>query len=148
MRTDRLPIFLLLALLLPACASQQTLRPFVSDGCSLFPDKALIGDANWCDCCLVHDLAYWKGGTAEQRQLADQQLHDCVLARTGNAALAKAMLAGVKAGGTPHLPTSFRWAYGWPRQRNYEPLRPAEAVEAQQLEQQYRTQHPGYQCGN
>jgi hypothetical protein len=34
------------------------------------------------------------------------------------------MLAGVRVGGTPWLPTRFRWAYGWPYLRGYK-----EAVE-------------------
>jgi len=32
------------------------------------------------------------------------------------------MLAGVRIGGTPYLPTKFRWAYGWPYPRGYTAL--------------------------
>ena len=45
---------------------------FATDGCSLFPDRALVGSADWCDCCLAHDLAYWRGGTESQRLDADR----------------------------------------------------------------------------
>lgn len=90
--------FLLLAIALPACAAQEALRPFATDGCSLFPDRALIGKANWCRCCLGHDLSYWRGGTAEARLLADRALRACVLRATGNEALAELMYAGVRAG--------------------------------------------------
>ncbi len=40
------------------------------------------------------------------------------------------MLAGVRVGGTPWLPTRFRWAYGWPFLRGYEEV---DEVEAQQV---------------
>ena len=32
------------------------------------------------------------------------------------------MLAGVRVGGTPYLPTPFRWGYGWPYPRFYKEL--------------------------
>jgi hypothetical protein len=32
------------------------------------------------------------------------------------------MLNGVRVGGTPYLPTSFRWGYGWPYLRGYKVL--------------------------
>ena len=64
---------LLAAALLASCASLTTQPvPFTTDGCSLFPDRALVGRADWCDCCLAHDLAYWRGGTEEQRLTADR----------------------------------------------------------------------------
>jgi hypothetical protein len=31
-------------------------------------------------------------------------------------------LAGVRVGGTPYLPTSFRWGYGWSESRGYKAL--------------------------
>lgn len=127
----------IIALLAAGCAQQPTLRPFTSDGCSLFPDRALVGSASWCNCCLQHDLAYWRGGTQDQRLQADQQLRQCVLHQTGNAALADSMYAGVRAAGTPHLPTGYRWAYGWPRARNYEALTAGEQAHADQLEREY-----------
>jgi hypothetical protein len=32
------------------------------------------------------------------------------------------MLAGVRVGGSPLFPTSYRWGYGWSYQRGYQPL--------------------------
>lgn len=129
--------FALLPLVLAGCASQETLRPFSSDGCSLFPDRALVGTADWCECCLAHDLAYWRGGTAEERLQADQRLKQCVLDKTGNQALADTMFSGVRAGGSPHLNTWFRWGYGWPFGREYGPLTPEDMALASRLEQEY-----------
>lgn len=128
---------LLAALLLSGCATTQGLRPFVSDGCSLFPDRAPASKADWCGCCLVHDLAYWKGGTEEERLQADLQLRDCVLASTGDKALAETMLAGVRVGGAPQLQTPFRWGYGWPRGRGYQALSDQEKAKAAALEGSY-----------
>ncbi len=138
---------LLAALLLSGCATTQGLRPFVSDGCSLFPDRAPGSKADWCSCCLVHDLAYWKGGTEEERLQADRQLRDCVVASTGDKALAETMLAGVRVGGAPQLQTPFRWGYGWPRGRGYQALSPEEAADAAHLAQQYRQQGSTKTCG-
>lgn len=119
------------------CAAQETLRPFSSDGCSLFPDRALIGAADWCECCLAHDLAYWRGGTSEERLQADERLKQCVLKATGNQVLADTMFAGVRTGGSPYLYTWFRWGYGWPYERKYGPLTPEEAALASRLEREY-----------
>lgn len=56
-----------LALASAACAATDTLAPFSSDGCSLFPDRAPHGKKDWCSCCLAHDLAYWRGGIQADR---------------------------------------------------------------------------------
>ena len=40
------------------------------------------------------------------------------------------MLAGVRVGGSPWLPTQFRWAYGWPYLRGYKEV---DEDEAQQV---------------
>lgn len=133
----------LLAVLLMAGCADRGLQPFTSDGCSLFPDKAPIGDADWCGCCLAHDRAYWRGGTEEQRRAADDELETCVRKATGGEALAKAMRAGVRVGGTPVLPTPFRWGYGWPYDRGYQPLTPEEEVVAQR---QFRPGAAGSTC--
>ena len=126
-------------LLLSGCASSPaTLQPFTSDGCSLFPDRSLAGSADWCSCCVAHDLAYWKGGTEDERLQADQKLEQCVAAATRDKALASSMLAGVRIGGSPYLNTPFRWAYGWPAERNYQKLLPRERALAAELEARYR----------
>ena len=50
------------------------LKPFTSDGCSVFPDGNLEQQSLWVNCCIRHDLAYWKGGTYEERLASDQAL--------------------------------------------------------------------------
>ncbi len=138
---------LLLCGLLGACASPPGLAPFHSDGCSMFPDRALLGTGDWCSCCLAHDLAYWRGGTEEGRLAADQALEACVLARTGDKALATMMFGGVRSGGGPQLDTPFRWGYGWPYGRGYRALTPEERATADRLEAEYRATGKPAACG-
>ncbi len=80
---------------------------FKSDGCSLFPD----GD--WVECCVVHDFAYWIGGTRGERKNADATLRQCVVDK-GHPKTAGLMYYGVRLGGVWWLPTPFRWGFGWP----------------------------------
>lgn len=117
-------LFTLLALsLLTGCNSDShTLKDFTSDGCSLFPDRSLINNDDWCECCLEHDIAYWQGGTQAQRLEADQKLKNCVLKKTGDAVLAEAMYQGVRVGGSPYFYNWYRWGYGWSYKRKYQAL--------------------------
>lgn len=102
------------------CSSTETgLQPFTSDGCSLFPDGTFSQPEAWQHCCYQHDQNYWPGGSSKARLLADSELARCVV-QAGYPFTAKLMYAGVRAGGTPYLPTPFRWGYGWPWFHNYE----------------------------
>ncbi len=89
------------------------LKAFSTDGCSEFPDGTLEHKTLWQKCCIQHDLAYWLGGTEQQRADADQALKVCVAA-VGEPQIAAIMLAGVRVGGSPFWPTPYRWGYGWP----------------------------------
>jgi len=124
MRLNRMPGFVVLGLLLamlPMFSQGEELAPFTSDGCSAFPDGSLEQRQLWLSCCVAHDVAYWQGGTYEERMAADLGLQQCV-AQVGDARIAAIMLAGVRVGGTPYLPTTFRWGYGWPYPRGYKKL--------------------------
>ena len=48
------------------------------------------------------------------------------------------MLAGVRVGGTPFLPTKFRWGYGWPYPRFYGELTTDELQQVKYLTHQLR----------
>lgn len=102
----------------PALAADD-LRPFTTDGCSLFPNGTPENKNLWLQCCIEHDRAYWLGGTSKDRLAADNQLKRCI---TGldEKFIAKAMKIGVRVGGSPWLPFPFRWGYGWPYGRGYE----------------------------
>ena len=125
----KLAAALLVLTVVPAPAA--TLAPFTSDGCSVFPDGTASHQSLWLQCCRAHDYAYWKGGTHDERLAADRALHDCV-DQVGEPAIATLMLAGVRIGGTPYLPTRFRWGYGWPWPRGYRALTPAELEQSRQ----------------
>ena len=143
----KLPLFA--ALLLAACASApqaQSISPFATDGCSLFPDRSPLTRDDWCECCLAHDLAYWRGGTADERLAADTALRACVLRKTGDGALADLMFAGVRSGGGPYFYTPYRWAYGWPYGRNYAPLSDEEQASVATARQLYLAKNPSLAC--
>ena len=129
--------FLALAGLFGGCASPDTLRPFTTDGCSRCPDRSVVTDKDWGRCCVAHDRAYWRGGTAEERRKADEALRACVQDRNGNAGLSTLMYRGVRIGGSPYWPTRFRWGYGWGYGRYYRSLTPAESAAADQREAEY-----------
>jgi hypothetical protein len=113
------------------------MQPFSTDGCSLFPNGSLISNADWCSCCVAHDLDYWRGGTSEARLKADQELKACVQQTTQNLALAELIFSGVRAGGGPYFFTSYRWGYGWPFGRTYGALTPQEEQQASSFKQEY-----------
>jgi hypothetical protein len=138
----------LLGLTAAACTSDADLRPFTSDGCSLFPDTSIINEDDWCSCCFDHDLAYWRGGTAEQREQADSQLQECVLAKTDDKILASAMYEGVRLGGSPYFYNWYRWGYGWGFDRKYLALTAQEGEVADRLLQQYFSSTEQNVCAN
>ncbi len=133
-----------------ACSDDAELSPFTSDGCSLFPDSSLITQQDWCECCFQHDLAYWKGGTEEERAHADLQLKECVFEKTQDEALAKVMYEGVRFGGSPYFYNWYRWGYGWSYLNNhrgkYQVLTEAEQQQAKKLIEQYLVNNQKNYC--
>jgi hypothetical protein len=127
------------------------IAPFATDGCSgglsagwsvlagRLPafESTLGGRPPWEACCVIHDLAYWRGPARDgvaRRQDADRELRACVVA-TGRARAAElarrldvpreqvstafelaaeVMYAAVRLGGGPCTPFPWRWGYGWP----------------------------------
>lgn len=141
-----LAIILVCLPLLGGCATAPAINDFSSDGCSLFPDGTLKDRAFWCDCCFNHDIAYWRGGTEEERMAADKTLRACVLERTGNHALATMMYDGVRAGGSPVFPMWYRWGYGWKYGRGYQALTKEEQKQAAEKLESYKQAHPAGYC--
>lgn len=142
----RLRLLVLAAVLASGSLARAELRPFTSDGCSLFPDRALIGTDDWCSCCFQHDIAYWRGGTEDARRAADKLLRDCVAAKTGNKTLANAMYEGVRLGGSPYFYNWYRWGYGWGYRRKYQALTPMETRKADELLAAYFSSNPAGVC--
>ena len=111
----------------------EKIKPFTSDGCSSFPDGTFEHNQLWLSCCTAHDYAYWQGGTYQERLVADKELQQCG-AKVGEPHIANLMLAGVRVGGSPYLPTSFRWGYGWSYPRWYKVLTDAEQKQIKAME--------------
>lgn len=140
-----------LALLATVEVEDGALPPFSSDGCSGGLSvgwdwlaerqpryRELFGRRPpWEACCVIHDWAYWNGGSADgyaRRLEADRELHRCVVASGARqvpeiaarlhlpetaltlsfAAAADLMFVAVRAGGVPCTPLPWRWGYGHP----------------------------------
>jgi hypothetical protein len=82
-------------------------RVFRTDGCTLWPE------GNWQACCVAHDIDYWCGGSAAERNDSDHALAACVAGK-GHPIIGKAMGGVIHFTGTRLLPTPWRWGYGWP----------------------------------
>ena len=101
------------------------IKPFTTDGCSFFPDGTFEVSVKWKHCCIAHDFAYWKGGTYIEREHADDDLQRCV-SNLGEENISALMWLGVRIGGSPNFSTSYRWGYGWPESRGFQPLSPTD----------------------
>jgi len=88
-------------------------HPCRVDGCSMAPDF----DFGYC--CDRHDVRYWPGGSVEQRLQADRDFRACVVA-AGHPLAAGIYYYAVRVGGSPHLPTRWRWGFGWDYPHGYQ----------------------------
>ena len=118
-------------MLIISCSSEEHINPFSSDGCSLFPNSSLISEEDWCECCFLHDVSYWRGGTEQERLAADLQLKQCVFQATNDQVLADIMFRGVRFGGSPYFYNWYRWGYGWSYERKYSSLSDDENKQAE-----------------
>lgn len=93
-----------------------TLKKFETDACSSWlkggGKKGKAKDHYFAHCCIVHDIAYWTGGSDDDRREADGNLWQCI-ARDTSEAYAELMLAGVRLGGIQCTGARWRWGYGW-----------------------------------
>jgi hypothetical protein len=105
----------------------------------MFPDGTLADKTLWLDCCLEHDIAYWQGGSEQDRRNADLELRECILQKTRDARLAKLVYDGVRAGGSPYFPTWYRWGYGWSYGRPYRCLTDEELAQVADRLREYNT---------
>lgn len=114
-------LFYLVPLLLGGCATYTPCDPDAAlavaglqppsnacrvDGCTLAPDL------DFTVCCNAHDIHYWVGGSACERKIVDQNFRECIR-DADHPILAEIYYYGVRLGGTPYLPTPWRWGFGW-----------------------------------
>ena len=92
-------VLLMIGVIVSGCTENDSmeLADFTSDGCSLFIDGTFENPELWKECCLKHDIAYWQGGTKEQREQADLDFKNCVEKKTGDSTLAYLMYEAVRA---------------------------------------------------
>ena len=64
----------------------------------------------WEGCCDTHDIAYAKGGTADERLANDLKMMLCVIKR-GYPKIAVAMFVAVRLGGMPWTRLPWRWGF-------------------------------------
>lgn len=133
-------------LLMSNAINAEQLKAFSSDGCSQFPDGTLNEKNLWCGCCITHDLAYWQGGSKQQKKQADEALRECVLKSTNNKILAETMYAGVRFGGLPIFPVWYRWGYGWQYGRGFQILNSSEKQLVERRLLQYQSSLPKAFC--
>jgi hypothetical protein len=109
-----LKIISLCLLMLPFTVSQANeIKPFKTDGCSMWMDGPPLYPNLWRHCCVAHDLAYWQGGTKEQRSMADNAIQACVLEAAESKGMANYMHGMIRWGGSPYWMSLYRWGYGW-----------------------------------
>lgn len=126
-------VFVFIVFFISLNVTAENIKPFTSDGCSSFPDGTFEHNQLWLSCCTAHDYTYWQGGTYQERLVADKELQQCV-AKVGEPHIANLMLADVRVGGSPYLPTTFRWGYGWSYSRWYKVLTDAEKKQIKAME--------------
>ncbi|MCC4834483.1 hypothetical protein LMH66_17695 [Shewanella sp. 10N.7] len=126
-------LFVIIILISSFTVHAEQIKPFTSDGCSVFPDGTFSQNELWLSCCTAHDYDYWQGGTFKQRLESDRRLKQCV-AKVGEPHIANIMLAGVRVGGSPYFPTTYRWGYGWPYPRGYKVLSISEKQQIKNLQ--------------
>lgn len=93
-------------------SNKNQLRPFTTDGCSMWIDGTPKQPYLWRHCCVTHDKAYWIGGSNLERNQADEALRACVSDMAGNG-MGNYMYFFVSTGGSPFWLTPYRWGYGW-----------------------------------
>lgn len=89
-----------------------SLKPFYTDGCTLFIDGPPSKPNLWRHCCVEHDLRYWFGGDREDAHNANLQLGACVKSVAGSL-WGKIIYHGVEIGRYSPVKHPTHWGWGW-----------------------------------
>lgn len=90
----------------------------MSDGCSapklIKPtvDKWHVFTPKETACCVVHDKAYYYGGSYEARLAADRMLRACFVKASGSTLFAEGVFLAVRGGGGPEGMQPYSWDNG------------------------------------
>ena len=82
-------------------------REFTTDGCSLWLNGIFGND--FTDVCIEHDIEYWKGGSPEDRKVADTKLRDRVNEKVP--LMGDIMYIGVRVFGFPNPFVPWGWGF-------------------------------------
>ncbi len=129
MKVILLAILFIITIGQASATENNRLNPFESDGCSVVPDSEPFSGNDWLNCCIPHDINYWKGGTEEEKNKTDMAFKVCLEKNKMGAWLSRIFYYGVSVGGTPAVKTSWRWGYGWEKSRGFSALSKAELEE-------------------
>lgn len=94
-----------------------SLHPFETDLCTFWPEGPRNEPQKWAECCVMHDLNYWAGGTDKDRLEADQGLRACVT-KIHSKEMGDLMYFGIRAGRLSPIKLKGKgWAFAWPKDR-------------------------------
>ena len=102
------------------------LKPFYTDGCTMFVDGTSDQPNLWRNCCVEHDLRYWFGGSKKEMDETDLRLKSCV-EKVAGAYWAKIIYMGVRTGHHSPVKNKTQWNWGWKEKREYAALSLLEA---------------------
>ncbi len=114
----KLFIFTLVFLLTFSATAKASLKDFETDGCTYFVDGTPKNPSQWKECCTIHDMRYWFGGSLADQDVADLRLKSCV-EKKSSAITAEAMYRAVRLGHYSPIKNKHAWSWGWitPRKR-------------------------------
>ena len=100
-----------------------SLHPFETDLCTFWPEGPRREPQKWAECCVMHDLNYWVGGTQRDRKEADLDLRACVT-KIHSESMGNLMYFGIRAGRLSPIKLKGKgWGFAWPKDRaNDKPL--------------------------
>jgi hypothetical protein len=101
------------------------LKPFETDGCTMFVDGTSSEPTLWRHCCVEHDLRYWFGGSETDMDTTDLRLKSCVQKAAGDY-WAGLIYKGVRAGHYSPIKNKHNWSWAWSVPRNKVALTPEE----------------------
>ncbi|MGZ3773374.1 MAG: hypothetical protein ACXVCY_02745 [Pseudobdellovibrionaceae bacterium] len=138
--TRTLLILIILLILMPkyfvhAQSNSNRLQDFTTDGCSVIADGFVT--KSWEACCVQHDFEYWVGGSEADKDKADRMLEKCIGINTFPI-LGEIFYAGVHVGGSPFLPTTWRWGYGYVKPRGFAPRSEADQQKVDALKMKFQ----------
>lgn len=107
-------------------------QPFVTDGCTMFPDGTRREPKLWYNCCLAHDLVYWLGGGKQLQKQADQELRACVI-DVSSGFRGNLMYFGVRLGHYSPIKNKYQWGWGREGKNPFSPVTNEEKKEALRL---------------